>query len=293
MKRLTFLCLVAASASPFLEMSPPARAQSSIVWSSPEAITSADSTLTQKGTIQSATGWGYTSANIVTLSNGTTINFLPGTINSAGNPAPSGAADTSGDGAASPANFNPSSGNLTFDKVLNGFVYDGGPHTITLFGLTTGVQYSVQLFALDDRGTENGSGAILQRIADFQAPGSASDASYFVPMAANDYVIGTFTANGQTQEIIENFFNSPYYNPNSIAWMQDMTAATLGNINALVVRQLTPNPPIPAQSAVPLPSSFCLALIGTFVLFLNRRAKTRKVKVMAGPADSRLAAVSA
>lgn len=270
MKRFARLCLAAAFALPLLETINPARAGQAIQWSWPQPITSADATLAQKGTIISATGWGYTSTNAVTLSNGTTINFLPGTINSAGSPAASGAADTTGQGAASPANFNPSSGNAAFDKVLNGFVYDNGPHTITLYGLSAGIQYSVQLFALDDRG-----GTIYQRIADFQAPGNASDSSYYVPLVANDYVMGQFTATGSTQQITENFFNSPYYNPNSIAWAQNIYAATQGNTNALVIRQLTPIQPIPAQTAVPAPSTFCLALTGALGLFFYRRAARR------------------
>ncbi len=248
-----------------------ASAHAAIVWSAPAAFTTADAALNQTGTILSATGWGYTTTNSVTLSNGTVINFLAGSLNSVGSPAANGAADTTGAGDSVQTNFTPSSGNTKFDNVLNGFVYDGGPHIITLFGLNAGNQYSVQLFTIDDRGFQYGGNTpILDRYANLQDPNTGSDVSAFFSEAANVYVTGTFIASGSTQQIIENFFNGPQYPSSSTVTASELTPAILGNTNALVIRQLTTASPSPDPSTIPEPSPLNILLAGAVGLAIIR-----------------------
>lgn len=112
-------------------------------------------------------------------------------------------------------------GNANFDTVLGGFNYDNGPKLIALSNLVVGQQYSVQLFALDDRSGVNGP-----RMVSFQDPNDAADVSAaFATVGANSYIVGTFYASNTTEVIQENLLNGS------------------GNMNALVLRAVGWNPP--------------------------------------------------
>jgi len=175
-------------------------------WSAPVAITTADPTLNLPGTIVGAAYFGTTTTPItVTTSNASVVFTGDGSV-----------ATCTGKGTANGA-FTGNTGNTNFNTVLNGFKYDGGPHTITLKNLTPGQLYSVQLFALDDRG-----GVEKTRQSNFQTPGNAASSSATFTMGSNVYVVGTFVATGANMVIQQNLPNS-----------------NNGNLNALVIRQLT------------------------------------------------------
>ena len=178
-------------------------------WSAPVAITTADTTLNQSGTVVGAEVFGN-DGKIVTLSSGAVLDFKSdGSVASA-----------TGLGTAYGA-FTNNSGNANFNGVLTQFNYDGGPKTITMNNLVIGQQYSVQLFAVDRR-----DAIAITRVANFQDPGDVSDISANFQMGDNVYVIGTFTANNTSVDIQENLLNS-----------------SSGNINALVIRALGTNIP--------------------------------------------------
>ena len=184
-------------------------------WSAPTAITTADTTLNQSGTVVGAAVFGYDS-KLVVLGSGATIHFTSdGSVATA-----TGAGTTYG------AFSTNTTGNAVFDSVLTQFNYDNGPKTITLNNLVVGQQYAVQLFALDDR--TPGPNA---RHANFQDPADGTDVSATFLMGANDYVIGTFTATATTESIQEN-----------------LPDGNGGNINALVLRAIGNN--IPPQITV-------------------------------------------
>ncbi len=177
-------------------------------WSAPAPITTADATLNQPGTVVGAACFGATSSAItVTLSNGTNVVFY-------GN---GSVATCTGQGTATGA-FTNTTGNGNFNAVLNGFIYDNGPHTITLKDLAPGQLYSVQLFALDDR---NDSSAESSRLCNFQSPNNPANASATFAMGNNAYVVGTFIAMATNMVI-----------------RQNLPTGNQGNLNALVVRQL-------------------------------------------------------
>ncbi len=256
---------------------------SSIVWSGAD-IARANAVLGQPGKIVSATGWGISSTKIVTLSDGTTIDFLPGTINDSSAPSPLGAANTNADGSyyssSGAVTWLVSTDNPAFDSVLSGIAYDGGPHDITLYDLVPGAQYSVQLFAIDDRGIPYPSSGIENRYVTFQDPNSPNDQIGPFLEGANVYIIGLFTASATTQHILESFSTASPQNGALIP-------STDGNINALVVRQLAPAPagppdPPASPSALPLQSSLSacadggvalgvLAFFGSVAKFRARR----------------------
>ena len=113
--------------------------------------------------------------------------------------------------------------NANFNNCLNAFYYDGATHTITLSGLVAGQEYSVQLFALDDRSL---SPAGSTRTVDWQNPADSVHVSASYSMAANDYIVGTFMASNSVQAIQENILNSGD-----------------GNFNCMVLRAVGWNPP--------------------------------------------------
>lgn len=168
-------------------------------------------------------------ASQVTLGNGRILNFsTDGSIATAtGN----GTA-----GGAYPAGTGLSTSNANFDAVLNRFSWDGGPKTINLYNLLIGETYSVQLFALDDRG-----GAESARLGNFQDPVDPGDVSSTFTMGANVYVVATFVA-ANTIETIQ----------------MNLPTGNNGSINALVLRALsfTPaNQPPTVMGATPATQS--------------------------------------
>ena len=106
-----------------------------------------------------------------------------------------------------------STGDARFDAALNQY-YDGGvSNVITLNNLIAGQQYSVQLFALDNR-----SGTLSESV-DFVNANDPNDVSTQFAMGDNVYMTGTFTATNTYQIIQENLLTGGF-----------------GNINAVVVR---------------------------------------------------------
>ena len=158
---------------------------------------------------------------------GSTITVTPGS----GSPIVFAPADTSwaglsgGNGFTTGASTN-STGNTNFDSCLNAFYYDGGPHIITLSNLVVGQQYSVQLFALDDRSGLSPAGSA--RTVNWQNPADSINVSPTCSMAANDYIVLTFMASNAVQEIQENLLNSGD-----------------GNFNCLVLRAVVAPPAAP------------------------------------------------
>jgi len=200
-------------------------------WSAPAAITSANATLNQSGTIVGAEVFG-SFPEVVVLSNGATVNFAAdGSV---------AAVTAGGNGFANGAWTN-TTGNANFDTVLTQFNFDGGPKTISLNNLIAGQQYAVQLFALDERG-----GDASARTASFQDPADNTDVSAAFPMGANDYVIGTFTAPSSSVSIQEN-----------------LADGNNGNINALVIYALGTNIP-PQIASEPQPATLYHGLTATF-----------------------------
>jgi hypothetical protein len=97
--------------------------------------------------------------------------------------------------------FSGTTGDPNFDSILSEEQEDEGTPTITLHNLTVGTQYSVQLFAVDD--THDSS-----RITSFADPNNAADVSQAYAEGANDYIIGTFTANASDvviNQVLPNF----------------------------------------------------------------------------------------
>lgn len=214
--------VIVANAAGSVTSAPPATltvlaATPQFVWSVPAAITTADATLAQAGTVVEAATFGTTPA-IVVLTNGTSIYF---STNSA-------VASVTGAGTATGA-FSGNTSNTVFNSILNAFNYDNGPKTITVGNLVAGRQYAVQLFALDNR---NG---LTARQASFQDPNDSYDFSDIFNMGDNVYTLATFTASGPTATLQENLPSSGY-----------------GNMNALVVRQLSGLPLAPVIVAEPV-----------------------------------------
>jgi hypothetical protein len=180
-------------------------------WSAPVKISTADAALGLPGTNVRAACFGATSTSItVTLSNGTNIVFRgDGTT-----------ATCTGQSTFTGANTN-NTGNANFNKVLNSAEYENGPHTITLKGLNVGQRYSVQLFALDDRNPAT----VGFRRFNYQDPNDATDISQTATMAADVYMVGTFVATNANVVIQQNLLDS-----------------NNGNLNALVIRALPPQP---------------------------------------------------
>lgn len=114
-----------------------------------------------------------------------------------------------------------STGDSSFDGVLNQY-YDGGiSNVIVLRNLIQGQQYAVQLFALDNRAGNT------SELVDFADAIDLNDFSSQFAMGDNASLTGTFTATNTYQIIQEN-----------------LLTAESGNINALVVRALSYNPAV-------------------------------------------------
>jgi hypothetical protein len=140
-------------------------------------------------------------------------------------------------------------GNANFDTVLNQFAYDnygGTIHTITLHNLLVGSNYSVQVFALDDRGAGAG------RVIDFQDPNNAADVSATYAEQANAYLIGTFTANSTDVALQENL-------------LQEAGNIGEGNVGVVMVRALNYKPS--AQPAIVTQPSSATAYVGRTAQF--------------------------
>jgi hypothetical protein len=198
-------------------------------WSPPAPITTADAILDQIGTEIGAVDFANNDT-VVTLSDGNTIDFTGDTS----------VASVNGNGTFNGA-YSGTTGNSSFDSVLAGANYDDGPKTVTLYNLSPGAQYAVQLFGLDDR-TCCGT-----RVLYFQDPLDTNNVSQSFAEQANDYVLGTFWANGTNQDIIEQTPGVP-----GVAG-----TAGAGNMNALVLYALPQSAEVwQAPAASPADTNF-------------------------------------
>jgi hypothetical protein len=187
-------------------------------WSLPAPNTTADATLGSIGTVVGAVDFGGQDT-VVSLTNGMNIDFT----------GDNSVASVSGNGNGNFGFFSgATTGNSGFDTVLNGANYDGGVKTIMLNNLTPGALYAVQLFALEDRWgdqTGNLNEPIPERQIYFQDPNDTNNFSAIYVEGANDYLIGTFTANATNQVILEQL-------PGIVG---DTNSSGGGNANALVI----------------------------------------------------------
>jgi hypothetical protein len=135
--------------------------------------------------------------------------------------------------------FGFTSGNANFDNVLNEYSYDGGPKTITINGMIPGRSYAVQLFSLDDRDSTGGQHREQLRRAYLQDPYNLTNLSSTFVMSNNFYVKATFTAAFTNQVIIEQL----------PGWANGFTDVGDGNLEALVVWDVSPTPGIQYQPA--------------------------------------------
>jgi hypothetical protein len=175
----------------------------------------ADQILTNvNGALVGAAAFGGT-AYQVTLSSGRILNFsTDGSIATA-----TGGGTAAG---AYPAATGLTTSNANFDSVLNRFSWDGGPKTITLNNLIIGEQYSVQIFAVDNRSV---GGSESNRQANCQDPTDPGDISATFKMGDNVYTLGTFQA-ANTSETIQ----------------MNLLTGNAGSLNALVLRALSFTP---------------------------------------------------
>lgn len=128
-------------------------------------------------------------------------------------------------------------GDNNFDAVLNQYFDGGFTNLITLHNLTVGQQYSVQLFALDNRGGNTDQPVNFADVTD------AGDVSTTFAMGDNAYMIGTFVATNTNQIIRENLLDTNGF----------------GNINAIVVRALSYTPSIKPTIVIESSERFLLA----------------------------------
>ena len=193
-------------------------------WYAPGHITTADATLGLFGKTNYAGAVDFAEvATTVTLADGTNIDFTgdQSVASTPGNALYGSFAGTI-------------TGNASFDAVLDGGNYAGGPKPITITeALTPGNLYAVQLFAIDDRGfnQDNQGVSITNRQVYFQDPADTANVSQTYVEGANDFVLGTFVANGTNQIIIEQLPGITSEGTNNA----DINA---GNINALVFYSL-------------------------------------------------------
>ncbi len=224
-----------------------------ITWLTPVHITTADAALSQAGTIDYAVGWtGSGSATTVTLGSGQKVVFNAGTINGTGLVQISGAYGICG---GTCAGFSGTS-NANFNAAIDGFAYDG-TETVTLTGLVVGTSYTVQIFSLDDRGCCASKTQIFE-------VGASGDSSASFAHSANDYLLGSFTANATTEAITAiGQQNTGACNANSCT-----------NVNAVVLYTNA------SASSIPEPGSVVLLGGGRVGLVGMRRRRMQIVAIV-------------
>jgi len=126
-----------------------------------------------------------------------------------------------GGGTATGALNGGTTGNSAYDTILNAFAWDGLPGKLTLTGLTSGSNYMVELWCLDDRSGENARQLSLSD--------TLGNSTFPFSEGSNTIIEGFFTASGASQVI------------NLTGLTQGST--NTGNLNAFQVRTA------PAQSS--------------------------------------------
>jgi lysophospholipase L1-like esterase len=153
-----------------------------------------------------------------------------------------------------------STGEESFDGVLNQY-YDGGiSNVIVLRNLIPGQQYAVQLFALDNRAGN------ISELVDFADAIDLNDFSPQFAMGANAFLTGTFTATNIYQIIQENLLTDKS-----------------GNINALVVRALSYSPAVKPVIAVQPREKFLLQTSSAVFSVVADGAPAPEYQWQAGP----------
>lgn len=214
------------------------------------------------GATETVNGVAFTNANGATLGGGFTQGGVTITVL---NPTGGNLRDTDtpyGSGSITDPNVN---------DLLEGGIFDSG--TVTFSDLTSGQDYSIQLFNNDARGGTNNGGRDVNwqvgysdgvtEIFDAGGVGTLGnivatsslnnrDVATLTGEQSGEYIIGTFTAVGTTQSFdfagTRNGFGS--------------FSSGTGQINALQLRNVTP---------VPEPSSTALLGLGGLALILRRR----------------------
>lgn len=195
-----------------------------ITWGAVQTITNENDIISPTTVVQ-ATTYGNLGAQTVTVG-GTDIVFADGSGNY-GTPV-SDAIAWGGSAAA----------DTDFETVMDSWNFHGdtAPLTQTISGLTDGQQYQVQFFFTDARGCCNGR---TQTFGNTVADGGVASAA--LTAGTGEFVIGTFTASGTTQDFV--IGGGPAQN----------------HVNAFVV------------ASVPEPSSAALLGLGGLALIMRRR----------------------
>ena len=208
---------------------------------SPVFAAPATATLTaltnQTGLLVGCEAFGATeySFNVTNGATVTTYDFkIDGSVASVAGQSGQGTGSLNGTGT-----FGFTSGNTNFDNVLNEYSYDGGPKTITINGLIPGRSYAVQIISLDDRDSTGGQHREQTRRAYLQDPYNLTNVSSTFYMSNNFYVKATFTAAFTNQVIVEQL----------PGWPNGFTDVGDGNLEALVVRDVSTTPAIQYQPA--------------------------------------------
>jgi len=203
-------------------LKPDPNTQPTIAWDNPVQVASVKQ-IDTKGVLVHAGHWGGSRSTLTVAVGGESIGFAARTVNGSGI---SGDLATASGLSIYTGAYLSSTGDPSFDSVLNSFAYGGpNPRIINLRGLIPGHNYEVQLFAIDDRDLvpqDHRPGTRAVRYGD--RPDLTGNNSNQFLMRDNASVIGRFTAIGPQVLIYQDQLNPVDHG---------------GNINAYVLRDVT------------------------------------------------------
>ena len=209
-------------------LKPAPNKQPTIIWDNPVQVTSVKQ-IDTKGVLVHAGHWGGSRSTLTVAVGGKSIGFAARTVNGSG--ISEDLATASGLSIYTGAYLS-STGDPSFDSVLNSFAYGGpNPRIINLRGLIPGHNYEVQLFTADDRDLvpqdhRPGTRAVCYG----DRPDFTGNNSNQFLMRDNASVIGRFTAIGPQVQIYQDQLNPVDHGGNINAYMlRDVT-----NLNSLV-----------------------------------------------------------